>query len=111
MDSCRQCGCAVLPRTEMLLLGSRRRGNSWSSSETKSVPTCGRRQKSSSRFCSGTSKAIEESDKARADYLKRFYGIDRELPTHYDLVVNTDVLTADQAAVLVVQAASSVRSL
>jgi hypothetical protein len=31
MDSCRQCGCAVLPRTEMLRLGLRRPGNSWSS--------------------------------------------------------------------------------
>ena len=34
-------------------------------------------------------KAVERSDWARADYLKRFYGIDRELPVHYDLVFNT----------------------
>jgi cytidylate kinase len=44
------------------------------------------------------SRAIEESDKARADFLRRFYSLDRELPTHYDLVVNTDVLPPDQAA-------------
>src|SRR6266498_4697647 len=55
MDSCRQCGCAVLPRTEMLRLGSRRPRNSWSSSGTKSVSTFAMRKKSSSRFSSGTS--------------------------------------------------------
>src|SRR6266566_5431829 len=54
MDSCRQCGCAGLPRTEMLRLGSPRQGNSWSSSGTTSVSTFGMRKKSSSRFSSGT---------------------------------------------------------
>jgi cytidylate kinase len=39
--------------------------------------------------------------------LKRFYEIDEELPTHYDLVVNTDVLTVEQAAELVSRAAMS----
>jgi cytidylate kinase len=51
-------------------------------------------------------KSIKESDAARADYLRRFYNVGTELPTHYDLVVNTDVLTVDQAADLVAQAAS-----
>jgi cytidylate kinase len=46
-------------------------------------------------------KAMKESDAARADYFKRFYGIDRELPTHYDLVVSTDLLTAEQATALI----------
>ncbi|MGB2953973.1 MAG: cytidylate kinase-like family protein [Gaiellaceae bacterium] len=50
-------------------------------------------------------KAIREADAARADYLKRFYRVDRELPTHYDLVVNTDSLTDDDAAELVIHAA------
>ena len=50
--------------------------------------------------------AVKESDKGRADYLRRFYGVDEELPTHYDLVVNTDVLTAEQAADVVAHAAS-----
>ena len=50
-------------------------------------------------------KSIKESDAARADYLRRFYGVDAELPTHYDLVVNTDVLSIEQAAELVAQAA------
>ena len=34
-------------------------------------------------------RAISDSDAGRADYLKRFYGIREELPTDYDLVVNT----------------------
>ena len=43
----------------------------------------------------------------RRDYLKRFYELDEELPTHYDLVVNTDVLTLEQAAGLVVHAGTT----
>jgi cytidylate kinase len=49
-------------------------------------------------------KAVEKADAARADYLKRFYGIPSELSTHYDLVVNTDRLPPAQAAGLIVQA-------
>ena len=43
-------------------------------------------------------RAIKQSDARRADYLKRFYGVGAELPTHYDLVINTDRLTAEPAA-------------
>jgi cytidylate kinase len=50
--------------------------------------------------------AVKESDKGRRDYLKRFYDVDEELPTHYDLVVNTDVLSTEQAADVVARAAS-----
>jgi hypothetical protein len=50
-------------------------------------------------------RVIRAEDAARADYLKRFYRIDRELPTHFDVVVNTDVLTPDAAAAAVVAAA------
>jgi len=50
-------------------------------------------------------KAVKESDAARADYFKRFYRLEHELPTHYDLVVNTDVLSEEQAAGLVVHVA------
>ena len=50
-------------------------------------------------------KAVGEEDAARADYLRRFHGVRSERPTHYDLVVNTDVLTPDDAAALVVHAA------
>jgi hypothetical protein len=48
---------------------------------------------------------VREADKTRADYLRRFYDIDREGPTQYDLVVNTDVLSPDEAASIVVRAA------
>jgi cytidylate kinase len=50
------------------------------------------------------SKEIAFSDKARADYLKRFYGIQAELPTLYDLVVNTDRLTPEAAAAVILRA-------
>jgi cytidylate kinase len=50
-------------------------------------------------------KLVRENDAARASYLKRFYDVDRELPTHYDLVVNTDVLEPEQAAEIVAHAA------
>jgi cytidylate kinase len=50
-------------------------------------------------------RLINESDAGRAAYFKEFYGVDEELPTHYDLVVNTDVLGAEQAAEIVVYAA------
>lgn len=55
---------------------------------------------------SSAARAVKESDASRRDYLKRFYGVDEE-PTHYDLVVNTDVLSFDQAAALVAAAASA----
>ena len=50
-------------------------------------------------------KAVDESDSARADYLKRFYGVGSELPTQYDIVVNTDRLAPDVAVSLVALAA------
>jgi cytidylate kinase len=54
-------------------------------------------------------KRIGRGDANRADYIKRFYGVAAELPTHYDLVVNTDRLSADEAVDLVVRTASSDR--
>jgi cytidylate kinase len=50
-------------------------------------------------------RQIRAADRTRADYLKRFYDINREDPTHYDLVVNTDALTTDEAANIIVHAA------
>ncbi len=50
-------------------------------------------------------RAVKDSDAGRRDYLRRFYDIDEELPTHYDLVVNTDVLPSNRAARIVAQAA------
>jgi cytidylate kinase len=54
-----------------------------------------------------TERAVAFSDAARADYLERFYGVEQELPTHYDLVVSTDVLTVEQATDAIVLLASS----
>lgn len=51
-------------------------------------------------------RAVKEADAARRDYLKRFYDVDDESPTHYDLVVNTDALSIEQAARLVSEAGS-----
>ena len=50
-------------------------------------------------------RVLKEEDANRADYLKRFYGVEREQPTHYDLVVNTDVLTPERAVGTVLAAA------
>jgi cytidylate kinase len=50
-------------------------------------------------------KAIGKADAARADYLARFYDVDRETPTHYDLVVSTDTLDLHDVAGLIVHAA------
>jgi cytidylate kinase len=51
-------------------------------------------------------RQIRKEDGARADYLRRFYAVERELPTHYDVVVNTDVLTPEKAAEVIAAAAS-----
>lgn len=52
-------------------------------------------------------RAVKDSDAGRRDYLRRFYDVHEERPTHYDLVVNTDVLSVERAAELVSQAALS----
>jgi len=49
--------------------------------------------------------AIAAADRNRRDYFRRFHDIAQELPTHYDLVVNTDVLTPEQAAEVITCAA------
>jgi cytidylate kinase len=49
--------------------------------------------------------AIAQSDKGRRAYFRKFFEIREELPTHYDLVVNTDTLGAEQVAAIVVSAA------
>jgi cytidylate kinase len=49
-------------------------------------------------------RVMKRSDAGRADYIKRFYGIGAERPTHYDLVINTDKLTPDDAARVIVDA-------
>jgi len=50
-------------------------------------------------------KQVEDSDRQRRDFLQRFYELRQELPTHYDLVVNTDQITLEKATDLIVGAA------
>ena len=50
-------------------------------------------------------RLIKDSDAGRRDYLKRFYLVDSESPTDYDLVVNTDRLSFEQGADIVLHAA------
>ena len=71
-----------------------------------SPETRARRLAESSELTSkAAQKQIRESDASRADYLRRFYGIESEVPTHYDLVVNTDTMSYEDAAQLVALAA------
>jgi len=43
-------------------------------------------------------REIDRTDGERRSFFKRFYNLDEELPTHYDLVVNSDVLSPQVAA-------------
>ncbi|HZO96412.1 MAG TPA: cytidylate kinase-like family protein [Gaiellaceae bacterium] len=52
-------------------------------------------------------RVVKGEDAARADYLRRFYGVEREEPVHFDLVVNTDALEPARAAELVAAAAAA----
>jgi NAD(P)-dependent dehydrogenase (short-subunit alcohol dehydrogenase family) len=73
---------------------------------TASFDTRARRLASATNVAQGEAeRRLKESDAGRADYFRRFYGIERELPTHYDLVVNTDRLTEDEATAIVFAAA------
>lgn len=50
-------------------------------------------------------KTIENDNAGRADYLKKFYGVEQERSTHYDLVINSDHLSSDLIVDVVVRAA------
>jgi cytidylate kinase len=50
-------------------------------------------------------KEMEESDNQRRDYLRRFYDVPEESPALYDVVINTDQLSREQAVELIVRAA------
>jgi len=51
-------------------------------------------------------RMIDESDKAAAEYLQRFYGINWDDPANYDLVLNMAKLDLSTAALMIAQAAS-----
>lgn len=53
-----------------------------------------------------TANLLRDSDNGREAYLKKFYGVSHELPTHYDLVVNTDRIAAEQAVEAIARAAN-----
>jgi cytidylate kinase len=53
------------------------------------------------------SKAVAEDDAGRAAYLRAFYNVVDEVPTHYDLTLNSDTLSIELMAQLVVRAASA----
>jgi hypothetical protein len=52
-------------------------------------------------------REIQHSDRERQSFFKRFHNLDEELPTHYDLVVNTDVLSSEASARIIAHAATS----
>ena len=52
-------------------------------------------------------KVVNQDDAGRAAYLKQFYGVDHELPTHYELALNSDSLSTTVMADLIVRAASA----
>jgi cytidylate kinase len=52
-------------------------------------------------------RRVAADDRERREYFKRFYKLSQELPTHYDLVINTDVLTTAQAVAVVLAAAQA----
>jgi cytidylate kinase len=54
-------------------------------------------------------KLIARGDANRADYLKRFYKVAAELPTHYDIALNTDRVAPEDATALILSAARSQR--
>ena len=68
----------------------------------------GRLMASGGKSAADAAKEIRDSDAARADYLKRFYQVEREVAEHYDIVISTDVLTSAQAASLIVGAARAI---
>ena len=50
-------------------------------------------------------RLVKREDVGRAEFLKRFYEVEREVPTHYDVVVNTDVLRLHAESNVIVAAA------
>src|SRR2546426_8276075 len=52
-------------------------------------------------------REIQRTDRERRSFFKRFYNLDEELPTHYDFVVNTDMLSPEAAARAIAYAAAN----
>ena len=52
-------------------------------------------------------REIQRADRERRGFFKRFFDLDEELPTHYDLVANTDVLSPEAVARVIACAAEN----
>jgi hypothetical protein len=52
-------------------------------------------------------REVQRTDRERREFFKRFHDLDEELPTHYDLVVNTDGLSPETVARVIAHAATS----
>ncbi len=75
---------------------------------TASTATCaGRAAQEGSLDNKKAAKAVADSDADRTAYLRRFYSVSDEQPTHYDLALNSDSLSIELMSDLVVRAASS----
>ena len=50
---------------------------------------------------------VQENDRARIAYFRRFFDIDPQEARHYHQVLNTDMLTIDQATEVIVATAQT----
>ncbi len=50
---------------------------------------------------SAAAAAVTTSDRERREYFLDFYKIKEELPTHYDVIINTDALDAERATEMI----------
>ena len=55
-----------------------------------------------SMSASAAADAIAKGDVGRREYLRTFYEVEAETATRYDLVINTEILTPEQATSLIV---------
>jgi cytidylate kinase len=73
---------------------------------TAPAPTRGERIAAARQLSTNAATdAIDKGDEARKAYLQAFYEVEEELPTHYDVVINTECLTPEQAVALIAAAA------
>jgi Cytidylate kinase-like family len=49
-------------------------------------------------------KEIERFDSSRREYIRRYFKADLEYPLHYDLIINTNYLTYEHAASIIIKA-------
>jgi cytidylate kinase len=59
---------------------------------------------------SGAMEQVEASDRTRRLYLKRFYNLRWDDPELYDLIINTENICPETAAVLITEAVSRIKS-